>query len=127
MIAVDTSVLIDYFQGKNNRLTDIVDTILSYHSLTIPPVVLVETLSDPFLPKLFVDKILELPVLMPKENFWQRAGITRSKILSKKLKAALADTLIAQSCIDYEVSLITGDHDFKHFSQYCGLMLFPNN
>lgn len=124
MIAADTSVLIDYFQGKNNIQTEKLDEILAYHSLILPPIVLVEILSDSSLPKKFIEKISELPILEPTENFWQRAGINRSKLISKKLKARLADTLIAQSCIDYKVSLITRDTDFRHFAKYCGLILY---
>lgn len=124
MIAADTSVLIDYFQGKNNSHTETLDEVLTYHSLSLPPTVLVEILSDPFLPKKFIDKILEIPVLDPTENYWQRAGYSRAKLISKKLKARLADTLIAQSCIDYQVPLITRDGDFRHFVKYCGLMLY---
>jgi len=85
---------------------------------------LVEILSDPLLPKKFVDKIEELPLLDLTKNYWQRAGINRSKIIYKKLKARLADTLIAQSCIDHQVPLITRDTDFRHFVKYCGLMLY---
>jgi predicted nucleic acid-binding protein len=124
MIAVDTSVLIDYFQGKNNAQTEKLDELFVYHLLVLPPTVLVEVLSDPFLPKKFVAKITELPLLKPTENYWQRAGISRSKLTSKKLKARLADTLIAQSCIDHQVPLLTPDGDFKHFVKYCGLVLF---
>jgi predicted nucleic acid-binding protein len=124
MIAADTSVLIDYFQGKKNSHTDKLDEVLTHHSLVLPPVVLVEILSDPFLPKKFIEKIEELPILEPTENYWQRAGMNRSKLISKKLKARLADVLIAQSCIDSQVPLITRDTDFRHFVKYCGLMLF---
>ena len=85
---------------------------------------MVEILSDPFLPKKFVNTIEELPLLEPTENYWQRAGINRSKLISKKLKARLADTLIAQSCIIHQVSLLTRDADFKNFVKYCGLILF---
>jgi len=124
MIAADTSVLIDYFQGKNNAQTDKLDEILTHHLLILPPTVLVEILSDPFLPKKFVNKIEELPLLELTTNYWQRAGMTRSKLIAKKLKARLADSLIAQSCIDHQVSLLTRDTDFKHFVKYCGLILF---
>ena len=124
MIAADTSVLIDYFQGKNNTQTERLDEVLTYHSLILPPTVLVEILSDPFLPKKFIEKMLELPLLEPTENFWQRAGINRSKLISKKLKARLADALIAQSCIDYKTPLITNDNDFRHFVKYCDLILY---
>jgi len=123
MIAADTSVLIDYFQGKNNTQTKRLDDILANHSLILPPTVLVEILSDPFLPKKFIEKMLELPLLEPTENFWKRAGINRSKLIAKKLKARLADTLIAQSCIDSKIPLLTNDADFRHFVKYCGLEL----
>lgn len=123
MIAADTSVLINYFQGINNNQTKKLDEVLTFHLLILPPIVLVEVLSDPFLPKTFIAKILELPILEPTENFWQRAGINRSKLIAKKLKARLADTLIAQSCIDYNVPLLTSDADFRHFAKHCGLIL----
>lgn len=124
MIAADTSVLIDYFQGKNTILTEKLDEILANHSLTLPPTVLTEILSDPFLPKKFIQIILELPVLELSENYWVKAGINRSKLISKKLKARLADTLIAQSCIDHQIPLITNDQDFRHFVTHCGLELY---
>ena len=124
MIAADTTVLIDYFQGKNNIQTNQLDEIISFHSLVLPPTVLVEILSDPVLPKNFIVKIIDLPLLEPTENFWQRAGLNRAKLIAKKLKARLADTLIAQSCIDYQVPLISRDEDFRHFEKHCGLILF---
>lgn len=124
MIAADTSVLIDYFQGINNTQTEQLDEVLSYHSLILPPTVLVEILSDPGLPKKFLDKIEEIPLLEMTEHYWQRAGLNRAKLISKKLKVCLADTLIAQSCIDNKISLITRDSGFQHFAKYCGLLLF---
>ena len=124
MIAADTSVLIDYFQGMNNAQTKKLDELFNYHALVLPPIVLVEILSDAYLPKKFIEKMLDLPILEPMENFWERAGINRAKLISKKLKAHLADTLIAQSCIDSKIPLITSDTDFRHFAKHCGLVLF---
>jgi predicted nucleic acid-binding protein len=43
--------------------------------------------------------------------------------MRKGLKAAVADALIAQSCIDNDVALITRDPDFRHFAKHCGLKL----
>jgi predicted nucleic acid-binding protein len=40
-----------------------------------------------------------------------------------KLRARLPDALIAQSCIDHDVALITRDRDFRYFAKYCGLRL----
>ncbi|HSW93372.1 MAG TPA: PIN domain-containing protein [Gammaproteobacteria bacterium] len=124
MIAADTSVLIDYFQGKNNTQTDKLDELFYHHLLILPPTVLVEILSDPLLPKKFIHKIEELPFLELTENYWHRAGMTRSRLIAKKLKARLADTLIAQSCIDHQIPLLTRDADFNHFVKHCGLILF---
>jgi len=123
MIAADTSVLIDYFQGKNTIQTEKLDDLFSLHSLVLPPTVLVEILSDPHLPKKFMEKMLELPILETTKGYWQRAGVSRSKLITKKLKARLADTLIAQSCIDYQIPLITTETDFRHFVKYCELVL----
>lgn len=124
MIAADTSVLIDYFKGNKNLQTNKVDETLMYHSLVLPPVVLSELLSDPHLSDEFIEYLTELPMLDLHEGYWQRAGQCRAILIKKKLKARLADTLIAQSCIDHQIPLITCDGDFKHFSKYCGLKLF---
>jgi hypothetical protein len=123
MIAADTSVLIDYFKGVENANTIRLDEILISHSLILPPVVVTEIFSDALLPTGFVNKILDLPVLDPTEGYWQRAGKNRALLIAKKLKARLADTLVAQSCIDHKIPLITNDTDFRHFAKYCGLIL----
>jgi predicted nucleic acid-binding protein len=80
-------------------------------------------LSDSKMDKELRHNLLMMPTLLPTEGFWERAGAMRAKLLAKNLKARLADTLIAQSCIDYSVPLITRDADFRHFSQHCNLKL----
>ncbi len=51
------------------------------------------------------------------------AGSARRLRKQKGLRAKIADTLIAQSCIDHDVALITRDGDFRHFAKHCGLKL----
>jgi predicted nucleic acid-binding protein len=51
-----------------------------------------------------------------------RAGLLRAELLRGILKAQLADCLIAQSCIDHDIPLITYDRDFRHFV-HAGLKL----
>ncbi|MFT3742362.1 MAG: PIN domain-containing protein [Gammaproteobacteria bacterium] len=123
MIAADTSVLINYFKGIDHPKTILVDEALQCHTLVLPPVVIAEICSDSSLPVKFLNKILELPFLEVLEGYWQRAGMNRAKLISKKFKARLADTLIAQSCIDHQIPLITCDTDFRHFVKYCQLIL----
>ncbi|MFT3741206.1 MAG: PIN domain-containing protein [Gammaproteobacteria bacterium] len=123
MIAADTSVLINYFKGIDHPKTVLVDEALHHHTLILPPVVITEIFSDPALSTAFTHKISELPLLEQLEGYWERAGTTRAKLIGKKLKARLADTLIAQSCIDHQTPLITCDTDFRHFAKYCQLIL----
>ena len=35
----------------------------------------------------------------------------------------MADALIAQCCIDANVTLIARDRDYRHFERWCGLKL----
>ena len=56
-------------------------------------------------------------------GYWQRAGALRSHVLPKRLKARLGDALIAQSCIDRGIPLLTRDRDFRAFAEAEGLDL----
>jgi predicted nucleic acid-binding protein len=66
----------------------------------------------------------ELPRLEVTDGYWERTGALRAKILAKGQKARLADALIAQSCIDHHVPLVTADRDVRHFTRH-GLALLP--
>lgn len=123
MIAVDSSSLIAYFNGDDGEDVEWLDQALALKQAVLPPVVLTEILSDPVLDPAVADLIGDLPVLEVRAGFWIRAAATRARILAKRLRARLADTLIAQSCIDSRTPLITRDRDFRHFSTYAGLDL----
>jgi predicted nucleic acid-binding protein len=87
------------------------------------PAVLVELLSDPKLPRPVSDRLKEIPLLEVHEGYWQRAGELRAKVLAKRRKARLGDALIAQSCIDHAMPLLTRDRDFRSFVAAAGLDL----
>ena len=112
-----------FLQGEEGRDVDFVDDGLGSKQVILPPVVLTELLSDPKLPDRVRALILDLPVLELLQGYWVRAGETREKLLSRKLKALLADTLIAQSCIDRDTPLVTRDGDFRHFAKHSALKL----
>lgn len=90
----------------------------------LPPVVLSELLSDPGLPAAVRESLLLLPRLEVLDGYWERAGLLRARVLARGQRARLADTLIAQSCIDHDVELVTRDADFRHFVRADGLRLF---
>jgi predicted nucleic acid-binding protein len=116
VIALDTSSFIGYLSGDEGPDVAAVDTALASHQACLPPVVLTELLSDHKLSKDVRALFQELPLLELTEGFWERAGHLRAAALSRKHKAKLADTLIAQVCIDHGVPLITRDEDFRHFT-----------
>lgn len=123
MVAVDTSTLIAYIQGTSGRDVELFDAALLSSDVALPPVVLTEALSEPQLPREHRALILRLPVLETSDGYWGRAAAIRATILSRNLRARLPDALIAQSCLDHDVPLITRDGDFRHFAKHCGLRL----
>ena len=57
------------------------------------------------------------------DGFWARAGRNRALLLAEGSSVALADTLIAQYCIDSGVALVARDRDYRHFVEHCGLQM----
>lgn len=123
MIAIDTSSLIAYLRGEEGSDIESVDQAFKLKQAALPPVVLTEVLSVTGLDHSVANLIREMPILKADSGFWERAAATRAKILSRRLRARLADTLVAQSCLDYGVPLITRDSDFRHFAIHAGLIL----
>jgi predicted nucleic acid-binding protein len=123
MIAIDTSSLIAYLRGETGSDVESVDDAFRLNQAVLPPVVITEILSDPKLDPGVARLIRELPVLEIHLGYWERAAKTRARILSNRLRARLADTLITQSCLDHETPLVTRDADFRHFAAHAGLIL----
>ena len=123
MIAVDTSIFVDYQQDCRGEDIELLRTFLSQGEAYFPPVVVTELLSAPRLAMHQRAVILSLPKLEIDERYWARAGDLRMKLAAKKLKAKLADALIAQSCLDHDMPLLTRDDDFRHFAKHCDLKL----
>jgi predicted nucleic acid-binding protein len=123
VIALDSSSLIAHLGGEAGADVDAVDEALERGDAVLPPVVLVELLGDPKLPAAVAKLLLELPLLSPAEGFWERAGKLRARVVARGHKVRLADALIAQSCIDHRVALVTRDRDFRHYAGPGGLRL----
>lgn len=123
MIAADTSSLVAYLSGEKGPDVTRIDEALASGELRLPPVVVTELLSDATASARILASILDSPMLDVLPDYWVRAGATRATVLAKRLRARLPDALIAQSCIDHDVALITRDDDFRHFEKHCGLKL----
>jgi predicted nucleic acid-binding protein len=84
---------------------------------------LAELLSDPKLSAKTAALFRALPQLPVTDGYWERVGALRADVIAQGRKARLADALIAQSCLDHEVPLITRDADFRNFSRVRDLQL----
>jgi predicted nucleic acid-binding protein len=122
LIAADTSSIQRFLRGERGRDVEAVANGLSDRKLVMPPVVVTELLSDPLSGPVLHDALIDAAVLVILIGFWERAGVLRRSLRASGLKAGLADTLIAQSCIDHDVPLITHNRDFRHFRK-AGLKL----
>ena len=125
MIAADSSSFIAHLSGDQGEDVEILDQALSDRLVVLPPVVLVELLSDPKLLASTSNLLRVLPLLETTNGYWERAGALRAKALAKGRKARLADTLIAQSCLDHDVPLIARDRDFRVLAHFAGLKILP--
>ena len=117
MIAVDTSTWIAFLEGDGGEDAELLDRALQDRQVLMVPVVLTEILSDPNLSSEVSETLVELPLIEAGPGYWQRAGELRAKVLAKRRKARLGDALIAQSCIDRGVPLLTRDRDFRAFAE----------
>lgn len=125
MIAADTSTWIAFLQGEGGEDAVLLDQALADRQVLMVPVVLTELLSDPKLDSEAAQALSRVPLIGIKDGYWQKAGALRAKVLAKQRKARLGDALIAQSCIDRGVPLLTRDGDFRAFVESADLDLVP--
>jgi len=128
LILVDSSVWIDYFQGKVTAQTERLDKLLGNEFLAIGDLILTEVLSGfanerdfkrarKMLPSLTVVELggLEIAIQAARNIRALRArGITIRKTI---------DTIIATHCIESGYDLLASDRDFDGFAKYLGLRL----
>jgi predicted nucleic acid-binding protein len=123
MIAADTSTWVAFLEGRAGEDARLLDKALADRQVVMVPVVLTELLSDPKIPTEVAETLSGVPLIEIGSGYWRRAGELRAKVLAKRRKARLGDALIAQSCIDRSVPLLTRDRDFRTFAEVVHLDL----
>jgi len=123
MIAADSSTWVAFIEGENGSDIQLLAEALRDQQVLMPPAALSELLSDPKLPEEVESILAGIPLIEIEEGYWQRVGALRAKVLRKNRRARLGDALIAQSCLDRGIALITRDRDFRVFGDAAGLEL----
>lgn len=123
MIAVDSSSLIAFLNGLDGPDVQALRIALASSDVALPPIVMAEVLSDPRVPRALVQLLRSLTLLELTPGFWERAGMLRARVRTDGRRAPLADSLIAQCCLDHEIALITRDRDFTPFASIVKLHL----
>jgi predicted nucleic acid-binding protein len=121
MMAADTSTWIAFFQGEPGDDVELLDRALKDKQVLMAPPVLSELLSDPGISRDVAKTLTEVPLVELQLGFWERAGLLRAKVLAKHRKTRLGDALIAQSCLDAGIPLLTRDRDFRAFAGIAAL------
>jgi predicted nucleic acid-binding protein len=128
MIIVDSSVWIDYFNGKKTSQTDWLDSALGSIPVILGDLILTEVLqgfqnSKEF--KVAKDLLLGMPfmpmvgraiALKSAENYrsLRRRGVTVRKTI---------DVIIGTFCIYYQLPLLHDDRDFDPMVKFLGLKI----
>ena len=123
MICADTNCWIAYLSGDEGQDVGILDHAVIHGAVVMAPVVLSELLSDPSLEARDEASLCAIRMMETQPGYWERTGKLRALLIAKRMKPRLADTLIAQICIDNDIPLITRDKDFRHFAKHGGLRL----
>jgi len=123
MIAADTSTWVAFLEGDAGKDVELLTESLRDRQVVMIPVVLTELLSDPEAPESTIASLCDLPRAEIGADYWRKAGLMRSKVLAKRRKGRLGDALIAQSCIDHDLRLLTRDRDFQAFAEHAELKL----
>ena len=128
MIVVDSSVWIDYFNGKKTRQTDWLDSALGSTPVIMGDLILTEVLQgfqnnkefrvakDLLLSMPFMPMVGQAIALKSAENYrsLRRKGVTVRKTI---------DVIIGTFCIYYQLPLLHDDRDFDPMVKFLGLKI----
>src|SRR4030042_142584 len=126
MVVVDSSVWVDYFNGKITKQTDLLESLLGKELVVIGGIILTEVLQgfrsdrDFRKAKRLLDSLIFKPMLGKElavksaENYrhLRKKGISVRKTI---------DVVIATFCISSNLPLLHDDRDFEAMERHLGL------
>lgn len=126
MILVDSSVWIDYFNGKKSPQTDVLDALLGTEPIAIGDLILAEVLQGFRSDDDYEAARRLLSGLTSYDLLGQRLAIKAAENYRTLRKQGIsvrktADVIIATFCMEHHVPLLYSDRDFDPFVKHLGL------
>ncbi len=132
MILVDSSVWIDYFNGRSTETTEYLEAALGNEELIIGDLILTEVLQGFKSDKDF-DTAKDLLSSFDIHNLLNQTIAVKSannfRMLRKKCLTVrkTIDVIIATYCIEHGIYLLQADKDFVPFVNHLGLRILPKS
>ena len=130
MILVDTSVWIDFLEGKGTpqqyKLRQIIENDEDICLTGIVVTEILQGISNERQNREIRDYLLEFPMINPKgiSSYIQAAEIYRTCARNGKTVRKTIDCLIAVVAIEHDLLLFHNDRDFLNIHECCGLKIF---
>ena len=126
MILVDSSVWIDYFNGRATRQTDLLDVLLEQEPILMGDIILTEVLQG-FRTEKDFRKAEQLLSGLPYFDMLGRELAIKSARNYRRLRRQgvtvrkTIDVMIATFCIEHDFQLLHDDRDFDAMADVLGL------
>lgn len=128
MILVDTSVFIDFFNGKRSKQSEmLVESVENSEDICTCGLIITEILQGIRSDKEYdgikniLSGLLYLPVT--KNMFIRAASLYRTIRKDGKTIRSPIDCILASLCLEHEVDLLHNDKDFSIIAQYTPLRI----
>ena len=114
-VLVDTSILVEYFRGKNVEIIDLVKELIINHRIVLCGIVFsellagVRTRNDQELIEQAIDALDYAEV---SRSSWIMAGEMASKLRQHGIKVPMTDLILAAIAIENSYELLTKDSHF---------------
>ena len=130
MIVVDSSVWIDYFNGKVTKQTNLLDSLLGSELIVIGDIILTEVLQGFQEDRDFKKAKELLDTLIFREMLGKDLAIKSAKNYRRLRKKGVTvrktiDVIIATFCIENNLPLLHSDRDFRPTEKHLNLKVIP--
>jgi predicted nucleic acid-binding protein len=123
LVAADSSALIEFFQGRKTKDAKLVEKAIKEGVLALPWIVLSEMLMIENLSLEIKEALSKLTILQPSCNYSKNLAKVRLKMQASKFNANLTQCLVATSCLESNIALISVNRNYLGFAKLLKLKL----